>query len=72
MMERKQTYGTLYVPTIAVEGETRHIIRHKDGPTLCGVPSEGEQTAPREWRRRDLCPRCVQVYVREIIGKAEW
>lgn len=71
-MDRMRTYNSFYVPTIVIEGDARHIIRHRNGPTLCEATGEGTQEAPRGWGRSELCPRCVQVYMREILGKAAW
>ena len=65
MNERRfNPYSRLYVPTLIDEEQCRHIIPHKDAPAYCGAT--GTQDAPRDWPRRNLCPRCVQKYIRGI------
>jgi hypothetical protein len=73
-MNRRVTYGNIYVPTLTAEDEPRHIIRHRDGPTLCRTAVAGEQHAPADHRQASLCPRCVQVYIREAMNmeKGVW
>lgn len=68
-MERKiNTHSRFYVPTRLDAEGSRHIISHRDGPTLCGQEATGEQTAPRDWSVKHVCPRCAQQYVKQIIG----
>lgn len=66
-MDRRMSTSTLVVPTVWAEGEARHIISHRDGPTLCGEESTGEQSAPTAHQRHKLCQRCVQKYMRKVL-----
>lgn len=73
-MTRRLTHQTLHVPTLTAPGEPRHIITRDDDP-LCGAarPDGAEQWPPQPFARRDLCPRCVQRYIRQILGEdATW
>ena len=67
-MERNiSIYSRFYVPTRLDADGSRHIISSRDGPTLCGQEATGEQTAPRSWSVKDVCPRCAQQYVKQLI-----
>jgi hypothetical protein len=64
-MDRKRSTASLYVPTVIASGEPRHILKHRDGPTLCGTAvAFGEEHEPATWTQRELCPRCVQQHAK--------
>lgn len=68
-MDRKiNPYSRFYVPTRLDAEGVRHIIQHRDGPTLCEQEATGEQTAPRDWSVSQVCPRCAQQYVKQLTG----
>jgi hypothetical protein len=71
-MNRRVSYGSLYVPTRMDAAGTRHIIVGRDRPTLCETEASGEQVAPCNWSRSALCPRCVQKYMASLFGAAKW
>lgn len=72
-MNRRYTHARLYVPTLAIAGEPRHILTERNGPTLCGTQTVGgAQWAPQEWGRGQLCPRCVQQHMKQVLdGRME-
>lgn len=68
-MDRKiNPYSRFYVPTRLDTDDSRHIISYRDGPALCGQEATGEQTAPHSWSVKDVCPRCAQQYVKQLVG----
>ncbi len=68
-MERRiNVHSRFYVPTRLDTEGARHIIGRRDGPALCGQETTGEQTAPRDWSVKQVCPRCAQQYVKSITG----
>jgi hypothetical protein len=65
-MNRRQTYSTLYVPTLVDKAGLRHIIPSKDSAAYCGAT--GAQHFPHDHKAADLCRRCVQRYMREVLN----
>ena len=64
-MNRRQTYSTLYVPTLVDKAGARHIIPSKDSAAYCGAT--GSQQFPRDNKAANLCQRCVQKYMRVVL-----
>lgn len=64
-MNRRQTYATLYVPTLLDSEGARHIIPRRDAPAYCGAT--GIQHEPHPWPRQELCPRCAQKYIKLLM-----
>lgn len=69
-MDRKiDPYSRFYVPTRLDADGLRHIIAHRDAPTLCGQEADGVQEAPRDWSVRHVCQRCAQQYVKRLLER---
>lgn len=66
-MKRRQTYSTLYVPTLLDKAGARHIIPGKDRAAYCGV-TDGSQHFPHDHKAEQLCQRCVQQYMKVLVG----
>jgi hypothetical protein len=65
-MKKTKPSGTvLYVPTLLDKTGARHIIPGKDSAAYCGAT--GSQHFPHDHKASELCPRCVQKYMRLIL-----
>lgn len=64
-MKRRQSHSILYVPTLVDDNDLRHIIPSKDKAAYCGAT--GQQHFPKDHKASDLCQRCVQKYMRDVL-----
>lgn len=64
-MQRRRTYSTLYVPTLIDADGLRHIIPSKNSAAYCGAI--GQQFFPKDHKANELCQRCVQKYMRQVL-----
>lgn len=64
---KKPPNPTIYcVPTLLDRAGARHIIPMKDSAAYCGA-ADGSQQFPHDWKAGDLCPRCLQQYVKRVV-----
>lgn len=65
-MKKRNMTRVICVPTLVDQSGSRHIIPSKDQPALCGAM--GAQEKPADHRIDQLCLRCRQKYMRDVLG----
>lgn len=64
MKKTKQTFHTLYIPTLLDKSGVRHIVPATGSAAYCGAM--GSQHFPHDYKASELCQRCVQAYATEM------